>query len=519
MSARPTATWSWLRGLAIAAALLAPFLIYFGTARSIVSIWNSSDTFAHGYIILPISLWLIWSRRRSFAHLQPKPFWPGLLLLLACGFGWLLAELGDVSVVRQYAFVAMVPLSVLAVLGWRIAWKMAFPLTFLMLAVPFGEIFIDPLIHFTADFTVAAVVATGIPVLREGTNFSLPTGNWSVVEACSGVRYLISSFTLGCLYAYLTYRSRTRQLVFILLSIVVPIIANGLRAYMIVMIGHLSGMELATGVDHLVYGWVFFGIIMFLMFWIGSYWREDQAPSPAQARQDSSAETASLAGGRHASAGQLIAAAGAAIVCVGIWPLYAKHIERAGFNPAPVALAEFQPLWPEDKPFTSWKPHFYPANAELHRFYRQDEKSAGLAVLYYRNQKPDSTLISSTNQLIGSKDKQWRRTGASLRSETIGDMQLSVRETLIDGASGPFVVWHWYWIDNQFLTNDYLGKLLQAKEKFLLNGDDGAAVMVFAPYGDRPEEARAVLRDFLNANLGAFEARLLHIRNDGKGVR
>ena len=96
MSARPTATWPWLRGLAIAAALLAPFLIYFGTARSIVSIWNSSDTFAHGYIILPISLWLIWSRRSSFAQLYPAPFWPGLLLLLGCGFGWLLAELGDV---------------------------------------------------------------------------------------------------------------------------------------------------------------------------------------------------------------------------------------------------------------------------------------------------------------------------------------------------------------------------------------------------------------------------------------
>jgi exosortase len=69
------------------------------------------------------------------------------------------------------------------------------------------------------------------------------------VEACSGVRYLISSVTLGCLYAYLTYQSTKKRLLFIAVSIVVPIIANGLRAYMIVMIGHLSGMELATGGD------------------------------------------------------------------------------------------------------------------------------------------------------------------------------------------------------------------------------------------------------------------------------
>ncbi len=106
----------------------------------------------------------------------------------------------------QYAFVAMFPIVALAMLGPRLAGALAFPLLFLLLAVPFGEVFIAPLINLTADFTVWAVQATGIPVLRNGTRFDLPTGRWSVVEACSGVRYLISSVTLGCLYAYLTYR-------------------------------------------------------------------------------------------------------------------------------------------------------------------------------------------------------------------------------------------------------------------------------------------------------------------------
>ena len=92
---------NYLIGLAIAAALLAPVLIYFDTARSIVSIWNNSDTFAHGYIILPISLWLIWRRRQTLALMSPTPYWPALLLLTACGFGWLLAELGGVQVARQ----------------------------------------------------------------------------------------------------------------------------------------------------------------------------------------------------------------------------------------------------------------------------------------------------------------------------------------------------------------------------------------------------------------------------------
>jgi exosortase len=83
----------------------------------------------------------------------------------------------------------------------------------------------------TADFTLAALRLTGIPVYREGQFFSIPSGNWSVV--CSGLRYLIASVTVGVLYAHLTYRSALRRALFIAASIVVPIVANWLRAYMI----------------------------------------------------------------------------------------------------------------------------------------------------------------------------------------------------------------------------------------------------------------------------------------------
>ena len=103
--------------------------------------------------------------------------------------------------------------------------------------------------------TLEALKLTGIPVYREGLWFSLPTGDWSVVKACSGVRYLIASVTLGVMYAYITYHTLWKRLLFILMSLVIPILANGIRAYIIVMIGHLSNLEYATGVDHMVYVW------------------------------------------------------------------------------------------------------------------------------------------------------------------------------------------------------------------------------------------------------------------------
>lgn len=500
--ARAPSSGMWIP-LAIAATLIAPFLIYYGTAQSIVSIWNSSETFAHGYIILPISLWLIWQRRASLARMTPAPYWPALLLLAVCGFGWLLAELGNVQVVRQYAFVAMIPIAALALLGLQITWSIAFPLFFLLLAVPFGEAFIEPLIGFTADFTVAAIQMSGIPVLREGNHFSIPSGNWSVVEACSGVRYLIASFTLGTLYAYLTYRSRIRQAVFVLLSIVVPIIANGIRAYLIVMIGHFSGMKLAVGVDHLIYGWLFFGFVMFLMFWIGSIWREDRHEPIAEKVKNNLEISA------HATSPMRIAAASLAIVAnLAVWPIYANYLDRAGFNPAPAELAGFRPQWQEATPFTTWKPSFFPASAGLERYYQRDAQQVGIHVLYYRNQKKDSMLISSVNQLVTEKDTEWRRTGSSVRQETVSGRLLSIRETRIQGVSGSFLVWHWYWIGGEFTASDYFGKLLQAKEKLLMRGDDGAAMMVFSPYAENPDEARHALRNFLADNLASLESTL-----------
>ena len=482
----------------IALAFLAPFALYFATAKSLVDVWNSSETFAHGYIILPISLWLIWRRRANFSALPPAPWWPALALLLAVGAGWMLARMGEVQVVAQYAFVAMFPVIALAMFGRRLAWSLAFPLLFLLFAVPFGEIFIEPLIGFTADFTVWAVQATGIPVLRNGTRFELPTGSWSVVEACSGVRYLISSITIGCLYAYLTYRSTLRRAVFIGMSIVTPILANGLRAYMIVMIGHYSDMTLATGVDHLIYGWLFFGLVMFLMFWVGSYWRQDtEASLPAPV-----AATTPPASLRNMAL--------AVVAACALWPAFVKYNELATFNPKPAVVQPVALSWTAAAPFTDWTPDFLPADATYSAAFSQaGRQPVALNVLYYRNQTRDKSAISSTNRLAGEKSA-YHVAGSALRTE----QTLVLRESRLQGPSGNFLVWHWTWIDGAPVSNAYLGKLRQAKTKLLFGSDDGAVVMLAAPYGEQPEAARAALRAFLGANLSAIDATLATTRSN-----
>ncbi len=501
----PAPTYSALVIGLIVLALATPFLFYFGMARSIVDVWNSSETFAHGYIIAPISAWLIWRRRANFRVLPATPWWPALGALLLCGAAWLLARMGEVQVVQQYAFVAMIPVIALAVLGRRLAGSLAFPLLFLLFAVPFGEIFIGPLIEFTADFTVWAVQATGIPVLRNGTHFELPTGNWSVVEACSGVRYLISSVTIGCLYAYLTYRSTLRRSVFIVASIIAPVIANGLRAYMIVMIGHTSNMELATGVDHLIYGWIFFGLVMFIMFWVGSYWREDTDTPELPTAGASSAANSPAAIGKMTLA---------VLAACALWPAFASYSERAAFNPKPVVLNAIPVSWGQASAFSSWVPSYTAADAGFNGVYQQDAgKPVALTILYYRNQTRDKALISSVNRLAGEKDA-YHEIGGALRTEQVAGRTLTLRETRMQGPTGTFLVWHWMSIDGHALTNAYVGKLRQAGARLMLRGDDGVAIMLSSPYTDNQEDTRRTLRAFLDAHLNAVESSLAAARSN-----
>ncbi|VXC20287.1 exosortase A [Massilia sp. 9I] len=490
--------------LPLVLAMLAPFLLYLATVRSMVDTWNSSETFAHGYVILPISLALIWRQRAWFTALPPQPWRPALILLAGAGAAWLAGRIAEVQVVMQYAFVSMFPLAALALLGPRLAAKFTFPLLFLLFAVPFGEIFVGPLIHYTADFTVWAVQATGIPVLRNGTRFELPSGSWSVVEACSGIRYLISSITLGCLYAYLTYRSNLRRAVFIGLAILVPIVANWLRAYGIVMIGHMSGMELATGVDHLVYGWLFFGIIMFIMFWIGSYWREDDAPAPAAvpvAAQHSRGPLRSL-----------VPMALAVVALAAVWPAFAFYNDRANHNEQAVVLPEPKVSWPYAASFADWQVDYMEPDARLARAYSApDGRAVKLQLLYYRNQSKQKGLISSVNRLAGEKDA-WHETASSQRTETVGARNLALREAVMDGPDGALLVWHVLWVDGQYTASNVVGKLRQAQGKLLFHGDDGALVAIAAPATGGQDAARATLRAFLAQNFNAVDAALVAAR-------
>ena len=373
---------NWRRALPVfVLLLLAVLLLYRETGLAMVGIWERSETFAHAFVVPPISLWLIWRQRARLALLTPRAAPVFLLPLAGVMLLWLVGQLAAVNAATQFALTGMLVLLVPVTLGWPVARCIAFPLGFLFFAVPFGEFVMPQLMEWTAHFTVAALRVSGIPVYQEGLQFIIPSGNWSVVEACSGIRYLMASMMVGTLFAYLNYRSIKRRWIFVGVSILLPLVANWLRAYMIVMLGHLSGNKLATGADHLIYGWVFFGIIMLAMFMIGARWAEPDAPPP-DAEQVAVAVSSPAAPLRV----PVLAALVLMLAAPAVW--LQGMDEQARLNLAALTAPDLgaQGWQPGDAPVANFKPNFENPLGELQTGYRRGDAKVGVYIGYYRQQ-------------------------------------------------------------------------------------------------------------------------------------
>ena len=494
----PASPWRLAAGLTLGL-LIALTGVFWPTFYSMVEVWERSETFTHGFLIFPISAWLIWGRRHQLAQLTPQPDARGLGLLAFAGAAWLLADAGSVNVVAQYAFIALLIATVWTVLGLQVMRAIFFPLMFLFLAVPVGEFLIPPLMNFTADFTVAALQFTGVPVYREGTFFSIPSGDWSVVEGCSGLRYLIASITLGTLYAYLTYRSWKRRALFTLAAFIVPVFANGGRAYMIVMIAHLSNMQLALGVDHYIYGWVFFGLVMMLLFWIGSFWREDDP------NIEPTVDTPMLPPPLTRAPLSLPSAAVAAFLIAAAWPAYTVWLAQRALPQMPALTVQLSPPWQAVPAFNDWTPHWIGTDRQFRASYAKTGHPVLLEVDYYATQRQGAELINSQNFMIRQKHPVWSKVGESLTTVSIAGQPRRVRQALLKARTGQrLLVWQWNVIDGQPSVNDLYAKLILATDRVALARDDGASVLIAAPYEENQAGAIKVLTDFIQDNEAAI---------------
>jgi len=271
----------YISNIILTSAIILSVLIAFNYSFSKLALtWQHSNTYGHGFLILPVVLLLINNERLKLSTIEAKPSFFALFLIAVTSIVWFISTLTYINVVEQFVLFTLIIVIVWAFYGWNIVKFLKFPLAFLYFSIPVGDFLIPYLQFITADISVFLIQVLGIPVFRDGMYIQIPNGNFLVAEACSGIRFLISTTTMGVLFAYLNFTKLYKQITFVTICIMVAIVGNGLRAFLMILIGHLSNMKAAVGFDHLVYGWVFFSIITVILFFVGNYMADKDEEKP-----------------------------------------------------------------------------------------------------------------------------------------------------------------------------------------------------------------------------------------------
>ena len=248
----------------LAAIWLALIALFLGDWAAMADQWWNISTYNHVLLIPAILAWMVHVRWPHLSRLVPGAWMPGLLLFGASAFLWVLGAFAEINLARQTGAVAMLIAAALTVLGPRVGAGLAFPLGYMLLLVPFGDELVVPMQMVTAKLTIGLTHFSGIPAKIDGVFIDTPAGLFEVAEACSGVKFLIAMIAFGLLTANVCFRSWWRRAVFLAFALLVPILANGVRAWGTIYLAQFVGAKRATGIDHLIYGWIFFALVLAL---------------------------------------------------------------------------------------------------------------------------------------------------------------------------------------------------------------------------------------------------------------
>ncbi len=505
--------WILAIGLFIAA-IIASGMLFVETWRILLGTWINIGTYNYGLIVPFISLYLVLRMRKQLVRLTPKPSLWGPLAIVIISLLWAIGNLSGVLVIQQFAVLALIPSTGLAIFGKSVMRSAAFPALFVILALPAGEILIPQLIVWTADFSVVALEFLGIPVFRDGPFIRIPAGDFHVVKACSGIRYLLTAIVLGALFAYLSFKSWQRRAAFLLVCVLVPILANWLRATGIILIGHLSGMKLAGGVDHFIYGWIFFGFVMLIIFLIGARFSDRSFKDPgALPSHESATQEKPIRPIVFVAAfiGVLVAAPVGTVLSSTLSDRAVRNTISLQSVALPSAIAGWERL---DSLTTDWNTVFVGARLNRSVEYRDGDMRVMVTAIYYDVQTEGAELIGSQNSLY-EPVRWWSRFDSKATYASEENLAgLNIRESSVSDGNRDRLIWSWYYISGDEFASEYRAKL--AMFKTLIRGDgQGVYLLALAvDYDHDVADARRSMGLFLDDYLNRFRQCLAEPAND-----
>lgn len=453
-------------------------LIFYQGVATAVDVWLVSEIFNHCLFVIPFCIFIIYKKRGLIATTEIKPTLLPLVPLFCAVFLQLFALVGDINILMHIATFISLPLLIWLLVGNKVAKLLAFPLFFILFCIPIGDQLIPYLQELTTDMAVPLLELTNVPVYRNGLYLDIPEGRFLVAEACSGISFLISSIVFGFAYAYVSFSSFKKRAIFVVVSILVPILANAFRVYGIVLTGHLSDMQYAVGADHLIYGGVFYTIVLFILILLGERFRDKQQSTPV--KLSSNAEQAEA----HSSYKRLPVLC-FILLALGqqVWLYNISHLNEPDFVVPKNMVGSNLPYQSYDN--KEWSPDFQDADKEVFGVITVPTGNRVETYLAYYT-GGGGELISSAHRLYS--DKQWsllRHKNTVIANEpvtlTVLASQLGEQRHLI----------HWYEINGKHFNSSTKAKLYQAY--LMLLGKNASGVKIILTSGKQAD-----YKEFLN---------------------
>ncbi|MGA9070954.1 MAG: exosortase/archaeosortase family protein [Terracidiphilus sp.] len=236
--------------------------VYYQVLGKLVVDWWTVPDFSHGFLVPFFAAFLIWEKRQTLRSVALAPVWSGIAVIVLGLIVLLLGVYGSELFLSRVSLLILLAGLTLTFGGWQLLKELRFALLVLLLAIPIPAIVFNqitfPLQILASKMASDLLPLFGVPVLREGNVIQLPLMSLEVAEACSGIRSLMSLFTLAVFYGYFMEKSSWRRVVIALASIPIAIAANAVRILGTGLCVQYWDPEKAMGFFHEFSGWVIF---------------------------------------------------------------------------------------------------------------------------------------------------------------------------------------------------------------------------------------------------------------------
>ncbi len=477
----------WQRHL-LALALLsaAIFAIFWREAADVAGIWWNSSTFTHCLLIVPMIGWLVSQRVALLRPLTPVYWWPALIWMAGAGLVWLVGEAAGVGLFRQLGLVLMLQGAVAVTLGEKLVRALLFPLGYALLLVPFGEELVPLLQTLTAHISMILLHLSGIRAEMEGVFITTSAGFFEVAEACSGVNFLIAMLAYAVFAAHLCFTSWTRRIVFVAAALATTILANALRAYGTMVAAEIWGIEAAGGIDHIFYGWFFFGAVILLVMLVARRWFDRPA-------NDTAVDVSGLGGvPRFAGPAKAVLPAALAVPLLFLGWGYLAGARSAALPPTLAIGAA--PGWIEARAEgMTWLPRFDGADRRQLRHFASDKGQVVTVAIGGYSRQAEGREVVAFGQGAVDPDSKWAWSASLPAVEGAKtERLLHPGPVLRDAAT-------WYVVDGKVTGSARAAKLAGLKAR-LFGGDPRALSLIIS--SEERRGGRDAIEDFVSASGG-----------------